>query len=172
MVDALVAALTLNVFNNHCDKVRMANIAQTVNVLQSVALTDGEDMVLTPTYHAFKMYKDHQNRTLLGSYITTPHIGDGYLPMLQESASMAEDGTIVSTVLNTSLTESAEITCQVADTRVTSVTAEILSGDPHDHNDFHHKDTVGIKPFTDLTPTADGFTATLPPCSVVKFTVR
>ena len=172
MRDAMVAALTFNIFNKHSDRVRMANIAQTINVLQSVALTDGEDMVLTPTYHAFKMYKDHQNNTLLGSYITTPNIGEGYLPKLQESASVAEDGTIVSTVLNTSLTESAEITCQVADTRVTSITAEILSGNPHDHNDFENKTVVETKPFTAFTPTADGFVATLPPCSVVKFLIK
>ena len=172
--DAMVAALTFNIFNKHSDRVHMANIAQTINVLQSVALTDGEDMVLTPTYYVFKMYKDHQNNTLLGSYITTPNIGDQYLPQpqLQESASLAEDGTIVATVLNTSLSDTAEITCQVADTRVTAVTAEILSGDPHDHNDFEHKDVVSSRVFTDFTPTADGFTATLPPCSVVKFLIR
>ena len=57
MRDAVVAALTLNIFNKHADRVKMANIAQTVNVLQSVALTDGEDMVLTPTYYVFKMFK-------------------------------------------------------------------------------------------------------------------
>jgi alpha-N-arabinofuranosidase len=172
--DAMVAGMTLNIFNKHSDRVRMANIAQTINVLQSVALTDGEDMVLTPTYYVFKMYKDHQNNTLLGSYITTPNIGDQYLPQPQlcESASLAEDGAIISTILNTSLTETAEIACQVADTQVKAITAEILTGDPHDHNDFENKNVVETKPFTDFTLTADGFIATLPPCSVVKFIIR
>ena len=59
--DALVAGINLNIFNNHCDRVQMANIAQTINVLQAVILTEGEKMILTPTYHVFDMYKVHQN---------------------------------------------------------------------------------------------------------------
>ncbi len=172
MRDAMVAGLTLNIFNKHSDRVHMANIAQTINVLQSVALTDGEEMVLTPTYFVFKMYKDHQENTLLGSYITTPNIGEGYLPQLQESASIREDGTIVSTIVNTSLTDSAEIACQVADFAVKGITAEILTGAAHDHNDFENKDVVKTVEFTDLTPTADGFTTVIPPCSVVKFIIK
>ena len=58
-------------------------------------------MILTPTYYVFKMYKDHQENTLLGSFITTPNLGGGYLPQIQESASIREDGTIVSTIVNT-----------------------------------------------------------------------
>jgi alpha-N-arabinofuranosidase len=170
--DALIAALSLNIFNKHSDRVRMANIAQTINVLQSVALTDGEEMLLTPTYHVFKMFKDHQENTLLGSYITTPNLGEGYLPKLQESASICEDGTIIATLLNTSLTESAEIRCQVADFALTSLEAEILTGDPHDHNTFEQKDAVKTVKFTDFTPTADGFTTVIPPCSVVKFVIK
>ena len=170
--DALIAALSLNVFNKHSDRVRMANIAQTINVLQSVALTDGEDMILTPTYHVFKMYKDHQENTLLGSYITTDNIGEGYLPRLQESASVREDGTIISTIVNSSLTDPAEIACQVADFRVSGITAEILTGDPHDHNTFENTDAVHTVEFTNFTPTADGFTTVIPPCSVVKFVIK
>ena len=96
MRDAVVAALTLNIFNKHADRVKMANIAQTVNVLQSVALTDGEDMVLTPTYYVFKMFKEHQNNTLLGSYITTPErtINSETAPQLIESAAVDENGWI------------------------------------------------------------------------------
>lgn len=172
MRDAMVAGLTLNVFNKHSDRVHMANIAQTVNVLQSVALTDGEEMVLTPTYFVFKMYKDHQENTLLGSYITTPNIGEGYLPQLQESASIREDGTIISTIVNTSMTDSAEVACQVADFAVKSITAEILTGAPHDHNDFENKDVVATVEFNGFTPTADGFTTVIPPCSVVKFVIK
>ena len=170
--DALVAGLTLNIFNKHCDRVRMANIAQTVNVLQSVALTDGENMVLTPTYYVFKMYRDHQDSTLLGSYITTPNLsGKDPLPKLIESASVREDGTIISTVVNTSLTDAADIHCQIADFALKGVTAEILTGDPHDHNDFENKNVVGIREFKDLELTADGFKVCVPPCSVVKFII-
>ena len=168
-----MAGLTLNIFNKHSDRVKMANIAQTVNVLQSVALTDGEDMLLTPTYFVFKMFRDHQDATLLGSYITTQNLSEkGRLPQLIESASVKEDGTIVSTVVNTSLTEPADILCQIADTAVSKVTAEILTGDPHDHNRFDDKDKVALRPFDGVTVTPDGFRAATPPCSVVKFLVK
>ncbi|MBQ4353772.1 MAG: alpha-N-arabinofuranosidase [Clostridia bacterium] len=169
--DAMVAGLTFNIFNKHSDRVKMANIAQTINVLQSVALTDGEEMILTPTYYAFKMYKDHQDNTLLGSYITTPML-DAKTPALIESASVKEDGTIVATIVNTSLTEASEVLCQIADTKASGITAEILTGEAHDHNDFENKNVVKIEAFDGFEMTADGFKTTLPPCSIVKFLIR
>ncbi|MBQ7312308.1 MAG: alpha-N-arabinofuranosidase, partial [Clostridia bacterium] len=171
--DAMVAGLSLNIFNKHSDRVKMANIAQTINVLQSVALTDGEDMILTPTYYVFKMYKDHQENTLLGSYLTTPFLDDrSKTPQLIESASVKEDGTIIATIVNTSLSDNAEIACQIADFKVSGITAEILTGEVHEHNSFDNKDVVSIKEFSGFETTADGFTTVLPPCSVVKFVIR
>ncbi len=170
--DALVAGLTLNIFNKHSDRIRMANIAQTINVLQSVILTDGEDMVLTPTYFVFKMYKDHQENTLLGSHITTDYLADNETPVLTESASLNENGEIISTVSNVSLKDVKEIKCQIADYSVSSVKAEIITGDVRNHNDFDNKDVVKTEEFTDFTLTADGFIANVPPCSVVKFIIK
>ncbi len=172
--DALVAALTLNIFNKHSDRIKMANIAQTVNVLQSVILTDGGDMLLTPTYHIFKMYKDHQDNTLLGSYITTEKEGveGATLPQLIESASVDENGVIYSTVTNISDEKSAEIKCQIADFSVSEIKAEILCGKPADYNTFEDKTCVKTEEFTDFKVLSDGFTATLPPCSVVKFVIK
>ncbi len=170
--DAIVAGLTLNIFNKHSDRVRMANIAQTINVLQAVALTDGEEMLLTPTYFVFKLFKEHHDNTLLGSYLTTKMLGDGKTPQLIESASVKADGTIVATVVNTSLDEAAEICCQIADFKASEVKAEIVTGEAHDHNTFEEKDVVSIKEFTDVELLADGFKTVIPPCSVVKFTVR
>ena len=174
MRDAIVAALTLNIFNKHSDRIRMANIAQTVNVLQSVALTDGEDMLLTPTYYVFKMYKDHQNNTLLGSYITSGKAGEegAQLPQLIESASIDENGVIYATVANTSAQDAAEIKCQVADFEVKEIKAEILAGKPGDYNSFEDKECVKTGEFSDFTACADGFTAKLPACSVVKFVIK
>ena len=174
MRDAIVAGLTLNIFNKYSDRVKMANIAQTVNVLQAVALTDGAEMLLTPTYHVFKMYKDHQENTLLGSYITTQDIGsDGEkLPQLTESASIDESGVIYSTVTNNSAEEEAEIKCQVADFEVKEIKAEILNGKPGDYNSFDEKDCVKTVEFTDFTVTDDGFTAKIPACSIVKFIIK
>ncbi len=174
MRDAMVAALTLNIFNKHSDRVKMANIAQTVNVLQSVALTDGDEMLLTPTYYVFKMYKDHQENTLLGSYITTPDLEaeSGKFPQLIESASVDENGVIYATIANTSADEAAEIKCQIADSEVKEIKAEILGGSPWDYNSFEEKNAVKTAEFTDFTVTTDGFIATLPPCSVVKFVIK
>ena len=75
MRDALTACITLNIFNKHCDRVKMANIAQMVNVLQSVILTEGAKMLLTPTYYIFRMYKYHQNAQLIESFVETEEIG-------------------------------------------------------------------------------------------------
>lgn len=174
MRDAMVAGLTLNVFNKHSDRIRMANIAQTVNVLQAVILTDGEEMLLTPTYHVFKMYKDHQKNTLLGSYITSDKIECDKLsmPKLIESASEDENGVIYSTIVNADLHEEKEVKCQVADTLVASVTAEILTGNAGDHNTFENKEAVKTREFTAFTKTQDGFVAKIPPCSVVKFVIK
>ena len=183
MRDAMVAALTLNIFNKHSDRIRMANIAQTVNVLQSVILTDGERMLLTPTYHVFRMFREHQNNTLLGSYITTPvqdvpcakDPGDRPtrpLPQLIESASMDADGVIWATIVNTSAADAAQVSCQIADTKVQSVNAQILTGAIDAYNTFDAPNAVETKEFDGFTVTADGFTAELPPCSVVRFKVR
>ena len=177
MRDAIVAALTLNIFNKHADKIIMANIAQTVNVLQSVILTDGEKMVKTPTYYVFKMYKEHQNNTLLGSYITSENIeskndGNKQFPQLIESASTDENGAIYSTITNTSSVKSAKIKCQIADTKVDSIYAEIIGGECHDKNDFENQDKVKTVKFTDYKKLKDGFTAVIPACSVVKFVIN
>ncbi len=176
MRDAIVAGLTLNLFNKHADRIMMANIAQTVNVLQSVILTEGNKMVLTPTYYVFKMYKDHQKNTLIGSYLTTPKEyskeADRSYPQLVESASINENGVICSTVTNTSATKSAKIRCQIADTKVKSIRAEILSGEIHDMNDFKNKNNVKTAEFTDFRKHSDGFTANIPACSIVKFVIE
>jgi len=174
MRDAIVAALTLNIFNKHSDRIRMCNIAQTINVLQAVALTDGADMVLTPTFYVFKMFKDHQENTLLGSYITSGESGTDKdkLPTLIESASIDDNGVIYSTIANTSATEAKEIKCQVADSAVKTVKAEILTNAIDAYNTFDDKDKVKSEEYTAFELTADGFTATLPPCSVVKFIIE
>lgn len=171
--DAIVAGIHLNIFNKHSDRVKMANLAQTNNVLQAMVLTDGEEMILTPTYFAFMLFADHGENTLLGSFITGKKLLEtGKLPQLVESASMKEDGTIISTVVNTSADEAVEIHCQVADFAVTGIEAQILTGEIHDHNTFEKKDTVGIQSFTAFEKTADGFKAVLPACSVVKFVIK
>lgn len=176
MRDAIVAGVTLNIFNKHSDRVKMANIAQTVNVLQSVLLTDGKKMVKTPTYFVFKMYKEHQDNTLIGSYITTPMINSEWdkkeFPQLVESASVDENGVIYSTIANASAKKSSKIKCQIADRKIKSIKAEILTGECHEKNDFENAEAVKTVEFTDFRKLSDGFTATIPACSVVKFVIE
>ena len=176
MRDAMVAALTLNIFNKHSDRIMMANIAQTVNVLQSMILTDAQKMVLTPTYYVFKMFKEHQKNMLLGSFITTDKIDSKEAkrscPQLIESASIDENDIIYSTVVNVADKKSAKIKCQIADKKVKNIKAYVLNGDIHDKNDFENTNAVEIKDFYDFRQLKDGFTATLPACSVVKFVIE
>ena len=102
MRDAIVAATTLNIFNNHCDRVRMANLAQTVNVLQALILTKGHQMLLTPTYHVFDLYKVHQDAKYLPVQISSPdYTVDGQkLPSLNVSASQDSTGVTHISLVN------------------------------------------------------------------------
>lgn len=121
MRDALVAGINLNLFNKHCDRVKMANIAQMVNVLQAVILTEGEKMVKTPTWHAFYMYQNHQDGELVESCVETVQAGlekDYMVPNLTESVSVAKDGRIHVTMTNLCLTDSQEIQGYFADSTI------------------------------------------------------
>ena len=103
MRDAMVAGTTLNIFNNHCDRVRMANLAQTVNVLQALILTKGHQMLLTPTYHVFDLYKVHQDAKLLPLQISAApdYTVDGQkLPALNVSASLDSTGAVHISLVN------------------------------------------------------------------------
>ena len=113
MRDALIASSTLDILNKHCDRVKMANIAQIVNVLQSMILTKGDKMILTPTYHVFKMYNVHQDATLLPtSLICEPYkFGSDQIPSISSSASVDKNGKIHVTISN--LNPSKEIKLEV-----------------------------------------------------------
>jgi len=91
MRDALVAGLSLNIFNKYAERMHMANIAQTVNVLQSMILTEGAKMVLTPTYHVFEMYKAHQDATALPLFLEGDRIEESGVSIPQISASASRD---------------------------------------------------------------------------------
>jgi alpha-N-arabinofuranosidase len=122
------------------------------------------------------MYKDHQENTLVGSYITSDEIesknNNRKFPQLVESASVDDNGVIYSTITNTSATKTSKIKCQIADTKVKSIKAEILTGDIHAKNDFDNANEVKTVEFTGFRKLSDGFTATIPPCSVVKFVIE
>lgn len=174
MRDAMVAAATLNIFNQHSDRVIMANLAQTVNVLQSVILTEGDKMLLTPTYHVFDLYKGHQDATLLYSYVENDTVGteEASVPHLHCSASQAKDGSILITAANFSLDKEAPVNCTLVGADVQNVSAKILTGKPQDHNTFENPENVKIVDFADVKKEGDNLGFTLPACSVVAITVK
>lgn len=174
MRDALVAGINLNIFNKHCDRVKMANIAQLVNVLQSVILTDGESMILTPTYHVFKLYSCHQEAELIQSSIETEYIGveeDCRVPNLNESASVGSDGTVNITLTNLSADEGYDIQTVLTDSSVKAASGTILTNEICAHNTFDTPDTVHTEEFTDIKVTSDGLSFRIPPCSVLKLSL-
>jgi alpha-N-arabinofuranosidase len=176
MRDALVAGLSLNIFNKHCDRVKMANIAQLINVLQAVILTDGPKMIKTPTYHIFHMYKYHQDAELLDSYIDgTKTIGEEkqyMVPNLQESVSIDKEGIITITINNLSTTDSEPLDIAFTELKPTQVTSSIVTNKMDAHNTFEAPDTVKEETFKDYTITDNGISFTLPACSVIQFRVK
>ncbi len=175
MRDAIVACINLNIFNKHCDRVKMANIAQVVNVLQSVILTEGSKMIKTPTYHVFNMFKYHQDAELLESYIETEKIGvkdTEMVPNLSESVSVAADGLVHITLGNLSKDASYDIRTSLTDSPAKSVKGEILTGEVHNHNTFDEPDRVATAEFTDIEINGNELMFTIPACSVLHLTVE
>ena len=174
MRDALVAAATLNIFNEHSDRVVMANIAQLVNVLQSVILTEGDKMVKTPTYHVFDLYKEHQDATLVYSQIETASTGTEteQVPQISVSVSMDEQGVLHATLANLSDEEADLAELVFVNFVPTSVEGEVLCGKPADHNDFTAPDAVHLEPLTDVRVENGRVLARMPACSVARLTIR
>jgi len=176
MRDALVAGISLNIFNKHCDRVKMANIAQMVNVLQSVILTEGPKMVLTPTYHVFRMYRNHQDADLVESFIEgVKKIGEEEeyaVPNLHESVSVAKDGSVTLTLSNLSVSEDVEVEAAFAELEPASVTAGILTNDMHACNTFENPEHVKEEPFTAYEITGKGLKFIIPACSIISFSVK
>ena len=176
MRDALVAGATLNIFNKHCDRVKMACIAQLVNVLQSVILTEGPKMILTPTYHVFHMYKKHQDAELLHSYIEGNKMigadGKDRVPFLSESVSVGEDGTVHVTVNNLSLSEDAPVEISFAQRKPSSVKASVLTGKAQAHNTFDDPEQVKETELSGCEIAEGVIRFTAPACSVISLDIR
>lgn len=163
--DALVAAITLNIFNKHSDRVKMACLAQMVNVLQAVILTEGDKMIKTPTYHVMHMYRHHQGAELLESKLENA-VGTGCtsypVPKLTESVS-EKDGIITVTLGNLSADEPEKVRLQLQSRDYKVVEAKIVTGaDIHSYNTFDAPEAVCERDFA-----VDGLEFTIPAASVV-----
>lgn len=172
--DALVAGINLNLFNKNCDRVKMANIAQMVNVLQSVLLTEGKKMVKTPTWHVFNLYKVHQDNELLESTLE----GNSVVGMdkwkaqkLTESVSVDKDGKIYITLTNLSLDDAEEMEIVLSESKVKSVKGSIVTGKMDAHNTFKAPNKVQGEAFDAVDASKDRITFKLPARSVVLLEV-
>ncbi len=168
--DAVVAAANFNIFHKYADRVRMTAIAQTINVLQAMILTDGPKMILTPTYHAFHMYRPFQDATSLPLDIKT---GDYQydkwsVPQVSASAAKTEDGTIVIGLANLDPHNAASISAMIEGAQPGKVSGEILTAEAMDaHNTFEKPDAIHPVVFNGAKLSGDKLTAALPPKSVV-----
>jgi alpha-N-arabinofuranosidase len=175
MRDALVAGLTLNIFNRHCERVRMANIAQTVNVLQAMILTDKDKMILTPTYHVFEMYTVHHDATLLPTDLECADYAyeNHRIPSLNVSASRNREGVLHVSLCNLHPDQPALLQAELRGARPTRLQGRLLTADSvQAHNTFDRPDRVRPVPFTEGRLTENGFTVMLPPRSVVVLALQ
>ena len=179
MRDAMVAALTLNVFQRHTDRIRMANIAQVVNVLQSMILTDtinGGHMVLTPTYHVFRMYNGFQDATYLPTDIQCDSMkvrDNRVVPVVSASAAKKADGSIIVSLVNISLDKAAETALNLDGATVSQVSGEVLScKNIQDYNDFNHPDNVKPTLFKDAKIKKNTLKVKIPAKSIVVLTLK
>lgn len=171
MRDAIVAALSLNIFNRHSKRVKMANLAQVVNVLQAIILTEGEKLIKTPTYHVFDLFKEHQDGDCVYCFSENENMREGKdTPMLSSSASV-KDGVMTVTLANCSLEEDAGIECDICGFECSEVSARILTDDVHAHNTFDSPENVVIKPCT-AELSGGKLKVMLPRCSVAEITIK
>lgn len=167
--DALVAGLNLNTFNAHAERVRMANIAQTINVLQALILTDGAQMVKTPTYHVFAMYQVHQDATLVPCTLQgeTYRHGDQEIPQVSVSASRNAAGRLHLTLCNVDPQRAADLQCDLRGLAAGQVEGTVLTAATMQaHNTFAAPQAVQPAAFDGARLGNGGLTITLPPMAV------
>jgi alpha-N-arabinofuranosidase len=166
----LVAAVNLNIFHQHADRVRMANIAQMVNVLQAMILTDGPKMLLTPTYHVFALFRPFQDAGYLPTDVTAPDYRFGKLsvPALSVSAARSADGAVTLALVNLDARRALKVDAKLAGFTARSVSGNILTAAALDaHNTFEAPHTLEPKAFTDAHVNGGNLKVALPPKSVV-----
>jgi alpha-N-arabinofuranosidase len=175
MRDAMIAGVTLNVFNNHADRVRVANLAQTINVLQSVILTDKEKMLLTPTYHVMEMYNVHQDALLLPIAITSNEytFNNEKLTAVSASASKDKNGVTHISLVNIDPKKAQPISIETFGAKYKSVSGRILtSAKLQDHNTFDTPAKIQPSEFKGAQLKDETLKLELPPLSVIVLELR
>ena len=175
MRDAMIAGATLNIFNNHSDRVRIANLAQAVNVLQAVILTNEEKMILTPTYHVMEMYNVHQGATLLPLTIKSNDytLGNRKLPAVSASASKDSTGLTHISLVNIDAAKPQSISVELKGSNFTSVTGRILTSNKlQEFNSFENPERIKPAVFKGAVLKGNSLTVTLPPFSVAVLELK
>jgi alpha-N-arabinofuranosidase len=174
--DALVASATLDIFNRHADRVRGANIAQMVNVLQSMILTRGSQMILTPTYHVFEMYTVHHDAVMLPlTVVEAPRyvFGGDSVPAVSASASRDNRGLIHLTMSNLDANQPRTVVAELRGAQVSGVTGRVLTAPAiTSYHSFEQPDVVRPASFTGAQVASGRITVTLPPKSVVVLELK
>ncbi len=189
MRDAIIAGINLNIFNKHCDRVKMAQIAQTVNVLQAVILTKDEKMILTPTYWVFHLYQVHQDATMLPVHFTSARLelpgpggisapprgpgGRRSIDAVSVSASRDASGKVHITLVNIDPNKEQTVECDLGKFAAKSVTGKVLtSAKINDHNTFENPNVVTVKDFKGAKIDRSTLTVPLPSKSVVMIALQ
>lgn len=173
--DAIVAAINLNIFNNHCERVKMSNIAQTVNVLQAMIFTEDEKMVLTPSFYVYEMYKVHHDAALIPLVFDSPEYenSDRTIPAISASASKDKNGMIHITFSNADPANEQDITIDIRGGSVSSVTGKVLTGaELNARNSFDNPDVVKTEDFKGAKLVKNTLTVKLPSKSVVMLELK
>lgn len=163
--DAMVAAITLNIFHKHAERVRMANIAQTVNVLQAMLLTEGNQMIKTPTYYVFELYKEHQDAQFVESFGETVSNTDYTISK--------KDGQVTISLCNYDLNDYKRLNFEFIDFAVETIEGYCLKGEKMDaHNSFENPDVVKIETFENFELNNKNISVDVPPMSIVTLLLR
>lgn len=162
--DAIIASITLNIFHKHANRVQMANIAQMVNVLQAMILTDNEKMLKTPTYYVFDMYQNHQDAMLIDTY--------GDISKTVSYTASIKNSKLTISLCNFSITETEKITFHLDDQKLTEVEAWILAGKKtDDHNTFDNPNQIQKEKFIDFSIQDSQLKLNIPPMSIITIIV-
>jgi alpha-N-arabinofuranosidase len=173
--DALVAGVHFDIFHRHAERLVMANIAQTLNVLQAMILTDADgSLVLTPTYHVFEMNRGHHDARLLPLHVIesgTRSIGDATMPTISLSASRKQDRALIS-ISNLDLDQTAELRLDLRGEQVTGASARLLTADDPQRHNSAAEPAVVVPTSWDVAVTDGIVTAALPPHSFATVEVQ
>jgi alpha-N-arabinofuranosidase len=173
--DAITAAIHLNIFNQHADRVKVANLAQVVNVLQSVILTKDDKMVLTPTWYVFRMFRVHQEAQLLNTDLRCEdyELNGRKIPAITASASVDNEGMVHISLANLNPNKEISLTCPIIGDVYKTVTGEVLTAkEMTAFNSFEKPETVKPASFSGYKLKEGILTVTMPPKSVVVLEMK